>query len=137
MNSECSLEITTSGLDTQAVLLCVIMIYFVFLVGKKYIFFKALFCVACFYVFFGASSLLWMLLVSIIHCGHTEQLNNRYKSCSVSVQYSHHHKDLISLHISRVFSLCMSKEKPYPEKFGTMLLVVHITVSLDLEAMLV
>ena len=34
VNSQCSLEITTSGLDVQPALLCAVMIYFVFLVGK-------------------------------------------------------------------------------------------------------
>ena len=53
VNMECSVEITTRGFDIQPTLLCVVMIYF---------------------VFFGASVSVWMLLVSIIHCGYTEQL---------------------------------------------------------------
>jgi hypothetical protein len=35
VNSECSLEIITRGLNIQLALLCAIMIYFVLLVGKS------------------------------------------------------------------------------------------------------
>ena len=40
MNSECSLEIITRGLGVQPALLCVFVIYFVFLVGKSKFFLK-------------------------------------------------------------------------------------------------
>jgi hypothetical protein len=90
--------------------------------GENYIFFKALYYVGCLCVFFGALVSLWTLLVSIVHCGCTEQLN------SIQVRYSHHYKDLISLHMSHVLSSAMSKKK-YPEKCGTSLSVLHVSHS--------
>jgi hypothetical protein len=68
---------------TARAALCLHDIFSIFS-GEKYIFFKALYYVAYLYVLFGASLSLWMLLVSVIHCGHTEELNNRYETYSVS-----------------------------------------------------
>jgi hypothetical protein len=120
VNSECSLEIIALIRYTAHAALGRHDIFCIF-GGEKYIFFKALYYVVYLYVMFGASVSPW----SVIRCGHTERLNDRYEMYSVSVQDSHHYKDLISLNMSHVFSSYMSKKKSYPEKCDTVLSVLY------------